>query len=162
MSERGDRDLPEVGKSEGESDGDDGEETGLAVADVHPRTDRPRRRATRGLRRDNSRLLGDVTPVLPSSTGEKRASPNPRHPRTEELIPGGRLVVGFHDDPGWDHSRLFLWPIDASTWISLLSDGDKYAENFVIIQKCARLPSVTTGHPRLILSSSVSIGPKMS
>ena len=75
MSERGDRDLPEIGERGGESDGGDGEEIGLVVADVHPRTDRPRRRATRGLRRDNFRLLGDVTPVLPSSTGEERATP---------------------------------------------------------------------------------------
>ena len=75
---------------------DDCEEIGLAVADVHPRTDRPRRRATRGLCRDDSRLLGDVALVLPSSTGEEKATPNPRHPQAEGLIPGRRLVVNFH------------------------------------------------------------------
>ena len=32
MSERGDRDPPEIGESGGESDGGDGEEIGLAVA----------------------------------------------------------------------------------------------------------------------------------
>ena len=37
-------------------------------------------------------------------------------------------MVGFHDNSGWDYSRLFLWPIDASTWIILPPDGDKYAE----------------------------------
>ena len=29
---------------------------------------------------------------------------------------------------GWDHSRLFLWPIDATTWIVLTPDGDENAE----------------------------------
>ena len=38
--------------------------------------------------------------------------------------------MNFHDDPSWDHSRLFLWPIDANPWIVLTPDGDKYAENF--------------------------------
>ena len=47
-----------------------------------------------------------------------------------ELLSGGCLVVNFRDDPGWDHSRLFLWPINANTWIVLTPDGDKYAENF--------------------------------
>ena len=61
----------------------------LAVADVHPRTDRQRRRAARGLHCDDSRLLGDVALVLPSSTGEDRATRNPRYPQTEGLIPGG-------------------------------------------------------------------------
>ena len=37
-------------------------------------------------------------------------------------------MVSFHDDPGWDHSRLVLWPIDASTWIILTPDGDNYGE----------------------------------
>ena len=72
MFKRVDRDPPEFGKSGGESDGGDGEEIGLAVADFHPRTDRPRRRTTRGLRRDKSRLLGGVTPVLPSLRKERR------------------------------------------------------------------------------------------
>ena len=112
----------------GEREGSDGEEIGLAVADVHPRTDRPRRRATRGLRRDDSLLLGGVAPVLPSSTSEERATPNPRHTQAEGLIPRGRLVVNVHDDPGWDHSRLVLCPIDASTWIISTPDRDKYAE----------------------------------
>ena len=80
---------PKLEKVEEKSDGCDGGEIGLAVADVLPRTDRPRRRAIRGLRRDDSRLLGDVALVLPSSTGEERATPNPRHPQTEGLIPGG-------------------------------------------------------------------------
>ena len=53
MSERGDRNPPEIGESGGESDGGDGEEIGLAVA----------------------------------STGEERATPNPRHPQAEGLIP---------------------------------------------------------------------------
>ena len=48
---------------------------------------------------------------------ERGTISNSRNPQAGELLPGGRLVVNFHDDPGWDHSRLFLWPIDASTWI---------------------------------------------
>ena len=36
----------------------------------------------------------------------------------------------FFDDPGWDHFRLFLWPLDATSWIVLTPDADKYAERF--------------------------------
>ena len=39
-------------------------------------------------------------------------------------------MVNFHDDPGWDHPRLSLWPIDATTWIVHTPDGDKCAERF--------------------------------
>ena len=65
---------------------------------------------------------------------------NSRNPQAGELLPGGRLVVNFHDDPGWDHSRLFLWPIDATTWIILTPDGDKFADRFAGYSRMRVLP----------------------
>ena len=75
-------------------------------------------------------LLDDVAPVLPTAAIGRGTICNSRNPQAGELLPGGRLVLNFHDDPGWDHSRLFLWPIDATTWIVLTPDGDKFAERF--------------------------------
>ena len=69
---------------------------------------------------------------------------NSRNSQAGELLPGGRLVVNFHDDPGWDHSRLFLWPIDANTWIVLTPDGVKYAETFSDYSKM-RVPPIGEG-----------------
>ena len=42
-------------------------------------------------------------PVLPSTTTERGTISNSRNPKVVELLPGGRLVVNFRDDPGWDH-----------------------------------------------------------
>ena len=111
-----------------------------AVTNAHPGTDRPKGRATRGLCRDDSLLLGDVASVMPSSVGGERATPDTRHPQVEGLIPGGRLVVKLHDDLGWDHSRPFLWPIDASTWIISTPSGDIYAQKFGVYSKVCTPP----------------------
>ena len=100
------------------------------MAEVHPGIGRLGGRAARNVIRDDTRLLDDVAPVLPTAATGRGTITNSRNPQTGELLPRGRLVVNFHDDPGRDNSRLFLWQIDASTWIVLTPDGDKYAEIF--------------------------------
>ena len=109
-----------------EGDRGDGGESGLAVAEVHPGNGRSGGRATR----DDARLLDDVAPVLLTAATERGTISNSRNPQAGELLFGGCVVVNFHDDLGWDHSRLYLWPINANTWIVLIPDGDKYAEKF--------------------------------
>ena len=130
MSGREDRDPSEDGDDGRGGDRGKGGEIGLAVAEVHPGLSRPRGRAARNVIRDDARVLDDVAPVLLSTTPERGSISNSRNPQAGELSPGGRLEVNFHDDPGRDHSRLFLWPLVASTWIVITPDGDKYAENF--------------------------------
>ena len=103
-------------------------EIGLAVAEVHPGTGRSGGRTTRNVIRDGDRLLDDTAPVLPTTATERGTISNSRNPQAGELLPGGRLVVNFQDDQGWDHSRLFLWPINAHTCVVLTPDGDKCAE----------------------------------
>ena len=71
-------------------------------------------------------------------------------------------MVNFHDDPGWDHSRLFLWPTDANTWIVLTPDGDKYAEKISGYSEMRVLPLAKVEHPRLALLSPVVVGLSMS
>ena len=101
------------------------------MTEVHSGTGRSGGLAARSLTRDDARLLDDVAPVLPLTTSERGTISNSRNPQAErELLSGGRLVVNFRDDPGWDHSRLFLWPFNANTWIVLTPDGDRYAEKF--------------------------------
>ena len=97
-------------------------------------------RAARNVIHDDARLLEDVAPVLPTTATGRRTISNSRNSKEGELLPGGRLLVSFHDDPGWDHSRLFLWPIDANTWIVLTPDGDKYAEKLLDYSKMRPLP----------------------
>ena len=94
--------------------------------------------------RDDARLLDDVAPVLPTAAIGRGTISNSRNPQAGGLIPGGRLVVNFHDDSGWDHARLFLWPIDGTTWIVLTPDGDKYAERFADYSSM-RVPSLGGG-----------------
>ena len=92
----------------GRDRGDRGE-SGLAVAEVHPGNGRPGGRAARNVIRDDARLLDDVAPlVLPTAAIGRGTISNSRNPQASELLPEGRLVVNFHDDPGWDRSRLFL------------------------------------------------------
>ena len=94
---------------------------------------RPGVRAARNVIRDDAR-------VLPTAAIGRGTISNARNPQAGELLPGGRLVVNFHDDPRRDHSRLFLWPIDATTWIVLTPDGDEYAERFADYSRM-RVPS---------------------
>ena len=91
------------------------EVTVAKVAEVCLGTGRSGGRATRNITRDDTRLLDDVAPVLPSTTTERGPISSSRNPQAGELLPGRSLVVNFRGDPGWDHSRLFLWPIDANT-----------------------------------------------
>ena len=56
-------------------------------------------------------------------------------------------MVNFRDDPRWDHSRLFLWPINANSWIVLTPDGDKHAEKFGDYSRM-RVPPVGEGDTR--------------
>ena len=49
--------------------------------------------------------------------------------------------MNFHDDPNWDHPRLFLWPIDANAWIVLTPDSDKYVETLSDYSKM-RVPPI--------------------
>ena len=100
MSGREDRDPPDGG--------DDGRESGLAVAEeVHLGNGGSGGRATRNVIRDDARLLDDVALVLPTTGTARGTISNSRNPQAGELLTGGRLVVNFHDDPGWDHSRQF-------------------------------------------------------
>ena len=108
MSGREDRDPPDDGDDERGCDLGNGGANGLAVAEVHPGLGRPGGRAARNVIRDDARLLDDVAPVLPTAATGRGTISNSRNPRAGELLPGGRLVVNFHDDQGWDHSRLFL------------------------------------------------------
>ena len=130
MSGREDRDLPDDGEDGRGADRGNGGRSGLAVAEVHPGFGRPGGRVARNVIRDDARLLDDVASELPTAAIGRGTICNSRNPQAGELLPGGRLVLNFHDDPGWDHSRLFLWPIDATTWIVLTPDGDKFAERF--------------------------------
>ena len=149
MPGREDRHPPEDG------DGREGRrESDLAVTDVYPGADRSGGRATRSLTRDDTRLLDDLTPVLPTDERSRI-----HVIRSGKLLPGGCLVVNFRDDQDWDPSRLFLWSIDANTWIVLTPDGDKCAEKFVNTRGCECLPLKTMKHSRLVLLSSVVVGP---
>ena len=130
MSRREDRDPPDDGDDGRGGDRGNGGEDGLAVAEVHPGLGRPRGRAARNVIRDDARVLDDVVPVLQRAATGRGTISNSCNLQAGELSPGGRLVVNFHDDPGRDHSRLFLWPLDASTRIVITPDGDKCAENF--------------------------------
>ena len=126
--------ISSTGKKRGREDHDPSDDdrrgghrgnAGLAVAEVHPGIGRPGGRAARSVIRNDARRLDDVAPpVLPTAAIGRGTISNSRNPQASELLPGGRLVVNFHDDPGWDHSRLFRWPIDATTWIVLTPNGD--------------------------------------
>ena len=70
------------------------------MAEVHPGNGRSGGRATRNIIRDDARLLDDVAPVLPTAAIERGTISNSCNPQSGELLPGGRLVVNFHDDPG--------------------------------------------------------------
>ena len=141
-----DRNPPQDGDDGRESDRGDREESCLAVAQVDSARGRSGGRAARNLIGDDTRLLDDVAAVPSSTTIEKGkyhqlkqfASGRGRAP------PGGRLVVNFRDDPGWDHSRLFLWPVDANTWMVLTPDGDKCAEKFSDYSR-VRVPLIVEG-----------------
>ena len=133
------------------------EKHGLAVAEVHPGNGRPGGRAARNVIREDARLLDDVALVLPTTATGRRTIFNSRNSQAGELLPGGRLVVNFHDDPGWDHSRLFLWPIDANTWIVLTLDGDTHVEKFSDYSKM-RVPPVGEGETPEIGSVEFSCG----
>ena len=116
-----------------------GGENGLAVAEVHPGNGRPGGRTARNVTRDDARLLDDVAPVLPTTATGRATISDSRNSQAGELLPGGRLVVNFYDDPGWDHSRLFLWPIDANTWI-VLTLTINMRRKCRIIRRCEYLP----------------------
>ena len=95
--------------------------------------------------------------MLPTTTTDRGTISNPRNPQAGELLPGGCLVVNFHDDIGWDHSRLFLWPITANSWIVLTPDGDKYAEKFSDCSKM-RVPLIGESESPKIESVEFSRG----
>ena len=59
-----------------------------------------------------------------------------RTPQAGELLLEGRLAVNFRDDLGWDHSRPFLWPVDADAWIVLAPGWNHHAEK---LDDCARV-----------------------
>ena len=133
----------------------------LAVAEVHPGTGRPGGCAAQNAIRDDARLLDDVAPpLLPTAAIGRRPISNSRNPQAGELLPGGPLVVNLPDDPCWDHSRLFLWPIDATTWIVLTSDGVKYAERLADYSRARVLPHLGGGGetPEGALSNLIVIG----
>ena len=93
----------------------------------------------------------------------QRPISNSRNPQAGELLTGGRLVVNFHDDPGWDHSRLFLWPTYANTWIVLTLDCDKYAEKISDYSKMRVPPPPGESEtPEIGSVDSVVVGISMS
>ena len=134
--------LPKTREGGRESVRGGGGGNGLTVAEVYPGSGRSGGRATRSLTRDDTRLLEDVALVLPSTTTERGTISDPRNPQAGELLPGGCLMVNFRDDLGWDHSRLFFWPIDANTWIVHTPDGDKHAG------KCGEYSNASASHWR--------------
>ena len=83
------------------------------MAEVHLGIGRSGGRATRNIIRDVARLL------LPTAATERGTISNSRN-----------------RDP-----RLFLWPIDANTWIVLTPDSDKYAESLSDYSKM-RVPPI--------------------
>ena len=120
-----------------------------AVTNAHSGTDRPKGRAARGLYRDDSLLLGDVAPVMPSSVGGERATPDTRR---------GRLVVNFHERSGMG-SLATLWPIDASTWIILPPCGDIFGQKFAVEFRAIDEPSEMVREGRnLALGTRTSMG----
>ena len=80
----------------------------------------------------------------------QRPISNSRNPQAGELLTGGRLVVNFHDDPGWDHSRLFLWPLMRTLGSSSLLTVTNMRRKFPITRRCGCHPLlVKVKHPRL-------------
>ena len=120
-------------------------ESGPAVAEVHPGTCRSGGRASRNIICDDARLLGDVAPVLPTTATERGTISISRNPQAGELLPEG-LVVNFHDDLGWDHSRLFLWPSNSNAWIVLTPDWQICGE-IVRLLEDASAPLSLLSHP---------------
>ena len=157
MFGREDRNPPEDGDHGRESDRMTVRRVGLAVADVDSGTGRSGGRAARSLTRVDTRLLDDVATVLPSTTTETRTITNSCNPQAGELLPERRLVVNFRDDSRCDHLRLFLWPVDANTWIVLTPDGDKYAEKFCDYSR-VRVPPIGEGETPEIGSVEFSRG----
>ena len=104
MSGREDQCLPDDGDDGRGGDRGNGGENGLAVAEVHSGSGRPGGRSARRVIRDDARLFDDLAPVLPTAATGRRTISNARNPQSGELLLEGRLVVIFHDDPGWDHS----------------------------------------------------------
>ena len=157
MSGREDRDPPEDRDGGRESDRHDGGESSLAVAAIYPGAGRSGGRATRSLTRDDTRLLDDVARVLPSTTTERGTITFSRSTQAWKLLSRGRLVVNFGDNPSCDHSRLFLLPISAKTWIVLTPDGDKHAQKFSEHSKM-RMPPIGEGETPEIGSVEFSRG----
>ena len=75
----------------------DGGESGLAVAEVHPRNGRSGGRAARNVIWDDTCLLDDVAPVCGRHRPKEERSPIYAIGKRGELLPRGRLV-NFHDD----------------------------------------------------------------
>ena len=123
MSGRQNHDPLEGGDDGRRSDRDDGAESGVAVAEVHP-----------GIGRLGGRAAQSVIMWHRLSCRRQRNSrgtiSNSRCPQAGELFPGGRLVVNFHDDLGWDRSRLFF-----GQSISLLTVTNM-RRNFLITRGC--------------------------
>ena len=133
-----------LGDAGGERHRSGAEEDDLAVAEVGTGHGRAGGRA-------RPRVGGAAVAVV----NDLRRS-DPSTPQAEELFQGGRLVVNIRDDPGLDHSRLFLRPVDAGAWIVLTLDGDKYAEKFDDYAR-VRVPRVTG--PESDPSNSIVAGP---
>ena len=158
MSGREDRDPP---KDRDDGRGGDGGESGL-MTENRPRTGRSAKRATRNIIRDDARLLDDAALVLPTAANGRRTISHSRNPQASELLPGGGLVVNFHDDPRWERSRLFFWLIDATTWIVRTPDGDKYAERFADYSRMRVPLLVEATCPRLVPLNSIVVGLSVS
>ena len=62
---------------------------------------------------------------LSMTASERGTISNSRNPQAA-LIPGGRLMKNFHDDPGLGP----LTAVNTNTWIVLTPDEDQYAEKF--------------------------------
>ena len=95
--------------------------------------------------------------MLPTTATERGTISNSPNPQAEELLSGRRLVVNFGDDLGSDHSRLFLWPINANTWIVLTPDCDKYAEKLSEYSEM-RVPPIGEGETPKNVSVEFSRG----
>ena len=162
MSGREDRDPPD--------DGDDGRggdrrnrgESDLAVAEVHPGIGRPGGRTARNGIRDDTHLVDDVAPVLPTTANGRGTISNSRNPQARELLPGLRLVVNFHDDPGWDHSRLFSGQSMRLPGSSSLLTVTSMLRALRIIRGRECHPLVEAECLRLVLLNSIVVGLSMS
>ena len=95
------------------------------------------------------RLMNDVMSVLPTTVIERGKDPS-----AGKLLPRRSSDGEFSCRIGTTHG-LFLWSVNANSWIVLTSDNDKYVEKISDYSRIRVLPIGESETPWLTLLSSV-------